>query len=319
MAGSPRLDYSALPLEFRQSIDAAVGARVVSATNAKGGFTPGPAATCVLDDGHTVFIKARSSELSFLATAMHQREAAVLAELPVTFPAPNLLATVEAGDWFALITEHIDGAMPTAPFSATEVDGILQTVADLADASAVCPIEIADPVGTHEIERESRWAWRQLRDEGLRDERQPGSRWVTDHLRQLVELEANWIDAASGAALLHRDLRADNILLVSDGGVAVDWAAASTGAPWIDLLGLLPDLHLGGGPDPHVAFADHPIGAAAPSNDVDCYLASLAGYFTRQSLQPPIPGVSGIREFQAAQGEISRRWLASRLGWVSEG
>lgn len=136
-----------------------------------------------------------------------------------------------------------------------------KTVTDLADASAVCPIEIANPVGTHEAERSSRWAWRKLRDEDL---------------------------------------------------------GKSVGAPWIDLLGLLPDLQLGGGPDPHEAFAAHPVGAAAPAGEVDCMLASLAGYFTRQSMQPAIPGVAGLREFQGAQGRGARRWLARRLRWEPE-
>lgn len=318
MAGSPRLDYSALPPKLRDRIDETIGAKVVAATNATGGFTPGPAASCDLDDGRTVFVKACSFELSFLATAMHQREAAVLAELPTDFPAPDLIATVEHDGWFALVSEHIDGTMPTAPFAANEVDGILQTVTDLAAVSAVCPIQVADPVGTHEIERSSRWAWRQLSDDGVGDEPRSVGPWVTEHLNRLIQLEANWIDAAAGPALLHRDLRADNMLLTSSRGVAVDWAAASVGAPWVDLMGLLPDLHLGGGPEPHAAFNDHPVGAVAPSSDVDCLLASLAGYFTRQSLQPPIPGVSGLREFQVAQGQVSRRWLSARLGWEPE-
>lgn len=315
MAGSSRLDYEAMPISVRERIDEAVGASVLSATNATGGFTPGPAARCELADDRTVFIKACSFELGSFATAMHQREAAVLAGLPAAFPAPALLATVDVDGWFALITEYIDGVMPAAPFSAADVEGILQTVTDLAEASAACPIEIADPVGSHEAERESRWAWRQLREEGLVAE---AGRFVHDHLDALVELEADWIDAAAGTALLHRDLRADNMLLTEQGGVAVDWAAASVGAPWIDLLGLLPDLHLGGGPDPHSSFNAHPVGASAAGGAVDCYLASLAGYFTRQSFQPPIPGVSGLREFQAAQGSISRRWLAARLGWDPE-
>lgn len=314
MARTPRVEYSELPLAFREDMARSLGAEVVSAVNAVGGFTPGPAAVCTLDDDRTVFIKACGFEMNFAATAMHQREAAVLAEMPSNVPAPALLGAVEADGWFGLVTEHIDGAMPTPPFTQGDIDGILQTVSDLAVESTDCAIGVVDPIGSHDVERDARWAWRQLRDDG----QQGAGAWVRRHLDQLVDLEADWIDAASGTALVHRDLRADNMLLTSTGGVAVDWAAASVGAPWIDLLGLLPDLHLGGGPDPQVAFEAHPVGAAAPSAGVDCYLASLAGYFTRQSLQPPIPGVAGLREFQAAQGEVSRRWLAARLGWEPE-
>ena len=313
MARTPRLDYFEMPLSFRERISAVLGAEVVSAVNATGGFTPGPAATCSLADGRTVFIKACGFEMNPFAAAMHQREAEVLAEMPRSIPAPQLLATVELDGWFGLVTEHIDGVMPTPPFTSDHAAGVLQTVAELATAGAICPIEIADPIGTHDTELEARWAWRQLRDDV-----EHAGQWVAEHLDSLVELEADWVDAAAGPALVHRDLRADNMLLTSSGGVAVDWPGASRGAPWIDLVGLLPDLHLGGGPDPHTTFAAHPVGAAAPSANVDCYLASLAGYFSRQSLQPPIPGVTGLREFQAAQGRISRRWLSARLGWEPE-
>lgn len=315
MARTPRVEYSELPAGFHASINRALGAEVVSASNAGGGFSPGPAAACVLDDERTVFIKACSFGMNAVATAMHQREAAVLAEMPRSIPAPAFVAAVDVDGWFGLVTEHIDGVMPVPPFSPAEVDGVLQTVTDLALAGARCPLQVADPVGTHDAERATRWAWRQLRDDG---QREAAGSWVGDHLDQLVEIEADWVEAAAGEALVHRDLRADNMLLTESRGVVVDWATASVGAPWVDLVGLLPDLHLGGGPDPHVAFGAHPVGAAAPSDAVDCYLASLSGYFTRQSLQPPIPGITGLREFQAAQGRISRRWLAARLGWDSE-
>jgi hypothetical protein len=45
-------------------------------------------------------------------------------------------------------------------------------------------------------------------------------------------------------------------------------------------------------------------------------IAAVAGFFTNQSLQAPSPGIPGIRQFQAAQGEIARRWLAERTGWL---
>jgi len=44
-------------------------------------------------------------------------------------------------------------------------------------------------------------------------------------------------------------------------------------------------------------------------------VAAIAGYFTRQSLQPPPPGLPTVRAFQAAQGVVARDWLALRTGW----
>jgi hypothetical protein len=38
-----------------------------------------------------------------------------------------------------------------------------------------------------------------------------------------------------------------------------------------------------------------------------------AGYFTERSLRPAPPGLPTVRLFQAAQGEVARRWLAALL------
>jgi Phosphotransferase enzyme family len=56
--------------------------------------------------------------------------------------------------------------------------------------------------------------------------------------------------AAAGPALLHGDLRADNLLLTPGRVVAVDWPRACAGAAWVDLLLLLPSVAMQGGPNP---------------------------------------------------------------------
>jgi hypothetical protein len=42
-------------------------------------------------------------------------------------------------------------------------------------------------------------------------------------------------------------------------------------------------------------------------------VCALAGYFTERSLRAPPPGLPTVRAFQAAQGEVTRRWLAQLL------
>lgn len=53
---------------------------------------------------------------------------------------------------------------------------------------------------------------------------------------------------------------------------------------------------------------------AADPQKVNAVLATFAGFFTFNSLQPAPPGLPTLRVFQAAQGEVARRWLAQRLG-----
>ena len=140
--------------------------------------------------------------------------------------------------------------------------------------------------------------------------------WSLRHLDRLAELDALAPAATAGTHVVHVDTRTDNVLLAATGppgDVLVDWPGASLGAPWIDLVGLLPALHLDGGPPPAEVFAAHPLGRRADPLAVDAFVASLAGYFTRQSLLPPPLGLPTLRAFQAAQGTVAREWLAGRL------
>jgi aminoglycoside phosphotransferase (APT) family kinase protein len=124
--------------------------------------------------------------------------------------------------------------------------------------------------------------------------------------------------AIAGDRLVHLDLRSDNVIFAEDGphdDVVVDWPGASVGAPWIDLVGLLPALELDGGPAPEEVFEEHPVGKAADPASVSVFVAAIAGYFTRMSLLPPPPGLPTVRQFQAAQGLIARRWIGGRQGW----
>ena len=307
-----RLDYFAMPQALRDAADTALGAPVVQATNQRGGFTPGPACRCELADGRTVFVKACGLELSELATVMHRSEAEILPQLPENFPAPNFLTSVEIDDWVLIASEWVEGTMPREPLTDSSIESVLDLVARLAAAGAACPVEGVNPVGGNPLERANRWAWKKLLDSG---DVERLDEWSSRHLAALVELEDDWISAGSGTALLHRDLRIDNMILGTSRSVAVDWPAASRGAPWVDLVGMLPSFHLSGAPEPWTLFDQHPVGAAADADAVTCYLASLAGYFTWASLQPAPVAAPTLRQFQADQGRVSRRWLARRLGW----
>ena len=101
----------------------------------------------------------------------------------------------------------------------------------------------------------------------LGDEPQVGlDPWSLRHLEALADLEADVAEAIRGDRLVHLDLRSDNVIFADAGlphDVVVDWPGASAGAPWIDLAGLLPSLELDGGPSPHDAFEQHPLGRAA--------------------------------------------------------
>ena len=72
--------------------------------------------------------------------------------------------------------------------------------------------------------------------------------WLSAAAPLLVEAEACLDD--NGDRVVHGDLRSDNICIDGDRVVFVDWSHASRGHAEHDLAGLLPTLHLEGGPLP---------------------------------------------------------------------
>jgi hypothetical protein len=115
-----------------------------------------------------------------------------------------------------------------------------------------------------------------------------------------------FVKAASG-------LRADNTLMTGDGVVIAGWPHACRGAAFADMVLLAPSVAMQGGPEPADLPARSPAGRPASPAGVTATVCALAGYFTERSLRPPPPGLPTVRAFQAAQGEITRRWLAQLL------
>lgn len=303
-----RAEWEAIPTPVRDAIDRAAGSPVITATNLVGGFSPGPAARCALADGRTVFVKACGLELNEHSVGTHRREAQVLAGLPSDAPTPLLIDVIDDAGWVALIVEWIEGRMPVAPLPPTDIDRLLRLLdhigIEVDDASLPTFAEANVGLGDH---------WRNVVEES------PGSldAWSRRHAAALADIASEVDGAVTGSVLVHGDYRTDNVVFHATDesrDVVVDWPSASVGAPWIDLVTLLPALHLDGGPEPEVLWRQHPLYRSTDPAAIDSFIAAVAGCFTRRSHEPPPPGLPTVRQFQAAQGAIARRWIAERLG-----
>jgi hypothetical protein len=303
-----RLDWSEVPASVRRAVDEMLGAPVVTTHQMSGGFSPGPAVRAELADGRVVFVKAAGVDLNVHTPGMHRREAMVLRALPTAVAAPRLIGAVDDGDWVALAIEWVDGRHPDAA-DGDDVRRVVAVLERLARDTQGTAIDGIDSFA--DVHRGIYGHWVTLAAEpaaGL-------DGWSRRHLDRLAELDLLVPQATAGDHLVHTDVRTDNVLVGGRrGDVLVDWPAASIGAPWIDLVGLLPALHLDGGPPPTDVFAASALGRAADPDAVDAVVAAVAGYFTRMALLPPPPGLPTVRAFQAAQGAIARAWAADRLG-----
>jgi Ser/Thr protein kinase RdoA (MazF antagonist) len=199
----------------------------------------------------------------------------------------------------------VAGHQPTLPWEEGELGLVLAALDRLADA--LTPPPVTAPAVAVYLAADFT-GWRALARTPADDRIDP---WSRACLPELAGLEATWAAHAAGETLLYADVRADNLLLTGDGVMVVDWPHACRGAAFADLVFFAPSVAMQGGPGPAALLARSRAGRAASRDALAAVVCALAGYLTERSLQSAPPGLPTVRRFQAAQAEITRRWLAS--------
>jgi hypothetical protein len=125
-----------------------------------------------------------------------------------------------------------------------------------------------------------------------------------DWLDQSLPVLRDAAEAApvEGDALIHFDVRSDNICFAGRGAVLVDWNLAMRGNPDLDLAAWLPSLHLEGGPAPEELLPD-----------AGGHAAVLAGFFGARAGLPPPRTAPEVRKIQRAQLEVALAWACREL------
>jgi hypothetical protein len=288
------------------------GAEVTSEISATTGFSPGFASVLELGDGTRVFVKAVSPEQNPDSPGLARKEIVVAAALPSTIAAPPLLWSDDDGTWVLLGFAAVDGVAPRLPWDPAELRRVLGALTDLAEAGTPAPSGLPDVTADMTVLMRG---WEHLAaDGGALDQvvavvRQHGP-WVRENLDTLIGWAADGPAAGAGDTLVHSDLRADNVLLSATRVWLIDWPhACSGGARWSDLLWMLPSIAMQDGGDPDAIFWGHPNAAGADRDAVRAVLAGITGYFLREAVQPPPPGLTNLRPFQLAQGVAALDWL----------
>jgi Phosphotransferase enzyme family len=257
------------------------------------GYTVAFHAIAELDDGTTAFVKAATEEVTAEFIRDEQRFFGLL-EAPFM---PRLLA-MDADDPPLLVLEDLTSARWPPPWDDAAIESVRETLA----AVAATPV----PEGVRPID--DRRAW--LVDGWADVEADPApflrlgvcsAEWLEGGLHVLREAAES--APISGAALIHMDVRSDNLCLAPRGAVLVDWNHASRGSPDLDIAAWLPSLRVEGGPEPETILP----GAGG-------FAALLAGYFGSRAGLPPPPTAPYVRDVQLAQLRVSLPWAARELG-----
>ena len=106
-----------------------------------------------------------------------------------------------------------------------------------------------------------------------------------------------------GGALLHGDLRSDNLCFRDGAALLVDWNLASIGNPQVDLAFWLPSLAAEGGPSPETV-------APGCCPELAAY---VSGFFACRAGQAEIPHASLVGQVQQQQLQTALPWAARTL------
>jgi SAM-dependent methyltransferase len=279
--------------ELLAGVERLLGSRPLSWQEARGGYSIAERFSVELEDGRRVFAKrAVNDDLAWRVRDEHDR----MIQIEPRFR-PEVRGW-DDGEHPLLVLEDLSHAYWPPPWEAGQVERVLSTLDDLASR----PV----PSGFPELEsseRDSLSGWRKVvRDPSEFLQLGLVSRgWLEGCLEALVEAERGLV--LTGDSVVHLDVRSDNLCLLDDRVVFVDWNWACRGRKGLDAAFLAPSLRLEGGPLPEE------IGAGGPSE-----AAALAGYFAANAGKPTSPGAPLVRKFQLRQLRIALPWACRELG-----
>jgi hypothetical protein len=268
--------------------EALLGAEAASWTRAAGGYTHNERWIVRFDDGGSAFVKGAVDEMS---GEWLRAEYRVYREVRGNF-LPRLIGW-DGGDPPVLVIEDLSAGDWPPPWSRADIDAVLAALAEIA----VTPPPASLP-------RAEEW-------------REAGS-WEAvardpDPFLSLGLCSRAWLDASlpalltateatpfAGDALVHLDVRSDNICIREGRAVLVDWNWASIGNPALDVAAWLPSLVAEGGEAPAVPSADR-------------FAAWVSGFFAARAGLAPPPTAPRVREVQLTQLREALPWAVQVL------
>ena len=278
--------------------EAALNARPVAWERVRrGGQTAAGRWIATLPDGSTAFVKIGMT----LDTASWVRDEHLFyARVGVAPFLPNRLGWFDDGEHPVLALEDLSAAHWPPPWEPSSVAAVVACLEEVAGTAPPPDLPGAE---------NSQWGldgWPEIAAD-------PGpflslglcsSAWLDRALPLLAEASSR--ASFEGEALLHFDVRSDNICLRDGRAILIDWNFACVGNPLFDLAAWLPSLHVEGGPAPEEVL---------PTTDRVAEIASLlAGNFCTRAPRPPIPEARHVRPLQLMQARTALPWAARAVG-----
>jgi hypothetical protein len=250
------------------------------------------------DDDSTAFVKAGAEEITsqFLRDELRFYRAV---QAPFM---PRLLGYDELEPPFLVLEDLSDSRWPP-PW---DNEAIAQVRAALTELWKIPPPEWVPSIAAEGEWLLSGWAAIEADPKPFLSLGLCSADWLDDALPTLRSAAES--APIEGEALVHLDVRSDNICLTERGAVLVDWNLVHVANPDLDLAAWAPSLNLEGGPPPEDVVPNAP-GLAA----------GLAGFFASRAGLPPPSTAPKVREIQRAQLEVALPWACRELNLEWDG
>lgn len=266
-----------------------LGGPLTGWVRATSGFTRAERWRAAGPDGRGVFVKGVDDPSVKQAL---RTEARVYAALHGPF-LPRRLAGDDRDDRPVLVLEDLGAARWPPPWQPGDVEAVLEALEQAHRSRALPDLPEAARALREDL---AGWGRVAVAPEPFLRLGLVTRGWLERALPALGAAER--VARLDGDALLHLDVRSDNLCFVDGRAVLVDWSWALRGNPQLDLAFWAPSLAYEGGPAPEDLLGHEPALAAAVSG----YFASHAGL----PADPPPPRVR----------EVQRRQLAEALPWA---
>ena len=325
-----KLPWRRVPIAVRQQVEQALGAPVARASRIWGGYSPAPTFRLALRDGRRAFFKATHAASNAFSTQALYKEERVYRELGALLGdwIPAYYATVELDDWHGLLLEDL-GPKSVPPWTSSVAQGIAYALADFhrATLGATLPAWLDRP---HASLASESWPHVAEASAGFQriavwagDAAQEAITWLQHASPMIEELMQHPILAAEPYALLHGDLRSDNLRFRQGKLKLFDWPAITVGRAEWDFVAFAQAVTVEGGVAAEQLLAWYAEQFPVDATAVDCAVAWWLAFFARRAWRDEIAELPRLRRFQRQQLGVLAQWSASRFAlpdaaWAAE-
>ncbi|MGO4603922.1 phosphotransferase family protein [Terrabacter sp. 2YAF2] len=306
-----RIPYAQAPARVQRWVEGRLGGEIAEVVDCIGGMSPGPAARVRTASRAAAFVKACGTDLNPNTPVLLRAEARVLAALPEHPSLPRLLEVHDDGDWVVLLIEDLPGASPPAPWRHADLARVSAALADVR--SVLDAVELQDLPSARDSSPIFLTRWRELADRlDLVDP------WWADHHDALADHAERAAGLIDGDAVVHWDIRADNVVLTADRTVLVDWGQARRGAAWMDHAMLALDCSMSGSETSTAKLArTDPVLRERDPADLLALAAAAAMSFVSRSTEPAPQSLPTLPATSARWAESLRAYLADAVDHTS--